>query len=172
MKILFKNNTRYTKERYNEFIEFHRNKYGKKIILKMIAICIWLSYILIFNIIIKNWILIFSAILVTMLLYLINNKKQSKRENRKQKILNNQKEFSFYFYDEYIKIKYGRKFERLKYFHLYKIFETEKNFFLYTDETHSLILSKDGFEIGNTADFSSFIKKKCPLKYKNEKKRG
>ena len=42
MKILFKNNTKYTKEKYNDFIEFHKNKYGKKMIIKFVitVICV------------------------------------------------------------------------------------------------------------------------------------
>ena len=80
-----------------------------------------------------------------------------------------QKEFTFYFYKSYIKVKCGRKFDRLKYFELHKIFETKEYFFLYTDEEHSLIISKDGFEIGTAKQFAEFIKRKCPLKYKKEK---
>ena len=49
---------------------------------------------------------------------------------------------------------------------LYKIYKTDEYFFLYTDEDHSLILSKNGFEVGNPEAFDLFIKKKCPLKYK------
>ena len=56
------------------------------------------------------------------------------------------------------------------YFQIKKIFETEENFFLYTDDKHSLILDKDGFEIGSAKEFSKFIKKKCPFKYNNENK--
>ena len=52
-----------------------------------------------------------------------------------------------------------------------KIFETDENFFLYTDEKHSLILDKDGFEIGNSKDFAEFIKRKCPFKYRNEEEK-
>ena len=31
MKILFKNTTQYTKEKYNDLVEFHKEKYGRKI---------------------------------------------------------------------------------------------------------------------------------------------
>ena len=62
-----------------------------------------------------------------------------------------------------------RKFERIRYFELYKIFETKEYFFLYVDETHSLIVSKEGFEIGTAREFSDFIRKKCLLKYNREK---
>ena len=79
------------------------------------------------------------------------------------------KEFTFIFYKRYIKLKYARKYDIIPYFKIYKIFETKEYFYLYTDENHSLILSKDGFEIGTPRKFTEFIKKKCPLKYRNEK---
>lgn len=56
----------------------------------------------------------------------------------------------------------------MNYFEFKKIFETDENFFLYTDEKHSLILDKDGFEIGTAKGFSEFIKRKCPFKYSNK----
>ena len=105
-------------------------------------------------------------ILVGILIYCISKQKQEKKIKARKKI----KEYTFYFYERYIKIKYRRKFDRILYFNIKKIFETDKNFFLYTDDTHSLILDKDGFFIGNAKDFSKFIKKKCPFKYSNQTK--
>lgn len=168
MKILFKNNTKYTREKYNDFIEFHKNKYGKKVIANILIISICILYILIFNIINKNWLLILSVLIIGIILYIANNLKTTKETSKNKKMINKQKEFTFFFYKNYIKIRCGRKFDRLKYFELYKVFETKEYFFLYTDETHSLIISKDGFEIGTAKGFSEFIKKKCLLKYKKE----
>lgn len=164
MKVLFKNTTKYTKENTNNFVEFHSNKYGKKELLKMIIFGICILYIFIFNIVYKNWLLVLGAIGVGLIIYLIERYKKVKKNKAKNKV----KEFTFYFYEKYIKIKYKRNFERLKYFQLHKIFETEEYFFLYLDEKSSLILSKEGFEIGTVKGFSKFIKAKCPFKYKNE----
>lgn len=166
MKVLFKNTTKYTKENTNNFVEFHSNKYGKKELLKMILGGICIIYILIFNIVYKNWALVLSVIGVAFIIYLIEKYKKEKDNKTKNKV----KEFTFYFYEKYIKVKYKRNFERLKYFQLHKVFETEEYFFLYLDEKSSLILSKQGFEIGNAKGFSKFIKNKCPFKYKNEDK--
>lgn len=169
MKILFKNNTKYTKQNYNAFIEFHRNKYGKKALLKLIVLALCLLYIIVFNIIQKNWKLIIGFLVVGAIAYLLNNFKIQKQSTNNKKIINKQKAFTFYFYEKHIKIKCGRKFDRLKYFEIHRVFETETHFFLYTDEEHSLIISKEGFEIGTSEDFANFIKKKCLLKYKKEK---
>lgn len=162
MKVLFKNTTRYTKENCNNFIKFHTNKYGKKELIRMLLATLMILYILIFNIVYKNWLLVLGLIALGGIVYLITNYRNEKKAKKKSKV----KEFSFYFYEKYIKIKYRKEFERLTYFNLHKIFETEQYFYLYVDEKSSLILNKDGFEIGTPEEFSKFIKGKCPLKYK------
>lgn len=167
MKILFKNNTNYTKENYNAFIEFHKNKYGIKTLLKLAVIILCVCYIMIINIINRNYKALLAIVLIVLFLYLYN-KISAQRENNNNK-KNNRRKFSFYFYERYIKIKCGKKFDRIIYLNIHKVFETDKYFFLYTDENHSLILNKEGFEIGTPEEFSKFIKKKCPLKFKKEK---
>ena len=69
MKILFKNNTKYTKEKYNAFIEFHKEKYGKKILFKMFLILLCLLYIIIFNVINKNWKIILLLLFIGLIAY-------------------------------------------------------------------------------------------------------
>ena len=164
MKILFKNITKYDKENCNNFINFHYDKYAKKTFLKYLMLCICVLYIIIFNIINKNWYLLLGILAVSVLLYFFEKqKKQNKRKERKRI-----KQYTFYFYKGYIKIKYRREYDRILYFNIKKVFETDKNFFLYTDDTHSLILDKDGFTIGNSKEFVNFIKNKCPFKYSNQ----
>lgn len=165
MKVLFKNTTKYDKENCNNFIMFHNNKYGTKELLKAILAAICILYMLIFNIMNRNWYLILILIAIGILVYFINTKKEEKKKKEKKKI----KEFTFYFYERYIKIKYKRQFERMTYFEIKKVFETKENFFLYVDEKKSLILDKEGFEIGDIKEFSQFIRRKCPLRYSNEK---
>lgn len=166
MKILFKNTTKYDKENCDNFVNFHADKYGKKELLKYLLMFIVFVYMLIFNIIYKNWYFILALIAILILAYFINNKKQAKKQKKKKRV----QEYTFYFYERYIKIKYKRQFDRILYLQIKKIFETDKNFFLYTDDKHSLILDKEGFTIGNSKQFSKFIKKKCPFKYSNENK--
>ena len=102
MKVLFKNTTKYTKENCNNFLEFHTNKYGKKELLKMILFGICILYILIFNIVYKNWLLVLGAILLGLIVYLIEKNKSEKQAKNKKKV----KEFTFYFYEKHIKIKF------------------------------------------------------------------
>lgn len=167
MKILFKNTTKYDQENQNNFITFHVNKYGKRELLKYLLIGICIIYILIFNLIHKNWILILGLLLLGVVFYFFNTIKEQQNKKQKKKV----KQYTFYFYEKYIKIKCRRQFERMRYFEIKKIFETDANFFLYTDDSHSLILDKEGFEVGTPKEFSHFIRRKCPFKYSNENKK-
>jgi len=169
MKVLFKNTTKYDKENRENFSNFHQKKYGKKELINAILISIPILYIVLYNIINLNWIGFIILVVLGVLVYLIKKLtvKKSKAKNKKQK----NKEFTFYFYERHIKIRAKRQFERMTYFEIKKIFETDENFFLYIDDKHSMILDKEGFEIGNEKDFAEFIKKKCPFRYRNEEEK-
>jgi len=164
MKILFKNTTKYDKENYNNFIKFHSEKYGKRIIIKKILTILLVLYLMLFNIIYGNWVVLIAILLAGVFVYLIS---KMKLEEEKKKKKNKIREFTFYFYQRYIKIKHKRKFQRINYFEFKKIFETNDNFFLYVEDDKALILDKDGFEVGTAKEFAEFIKKKCPFKYSN-----
>lgn len=163
MKILFKNTTKYDKENRDNFINFHKEKFGTRELIKAILIAIPISYMIIFNIINMGWYSLLILIPLCVLVYFINKYVTKKKKEKKKKQKN--REFTFFFYEKYVKIKCKRQFERWNYFEFKKVFETDENFFLYTDDQHSLILDKEGFEVGDPKDFTEFIKKKCHFKY-------
>ena len=169
MKILFKNTTKYDKENRENFTNFHQEKFGKKELRYEILILLAVLYMIIFLTISLKWKALLFFVPIGVLIYFINKYSKSKKKNKSKKQKN--KEFTFYFYERHIKIKAKRQFERMTYFEIKKIFETEKNFFLYLDEKHPIILDKDGFEIGTSKEFVEFIKKKCPFKYRNEEEK-
>lgn len=166
MKILFQNVTKYDKENCDNFLNFHNKKYGKKELIKFIFLILCAIYVFVFNLIYKNWKALIILIAFGGGIYLINEYRKEKNKKESKRI----KQYTFYFYEKYIKIKYKKQFERITYFEIKKIFETDKNFFFYTDDKHSIILDKEGFIIGDSKEFSKFIKKKCPFKYNNENK--
>jgi len=165
MKILFKNTTKYDKENRENLLNFHLKKYGKKELRNTLLLGIAILYIVICNIINVNWYFLIILLPIGLLAYYINNKIVEKRKEKSKKQKN--KEFTFFFYERYIKIKFKRQFERMAYFEIKKVFETEENFFLYTDDTQ-LILDKDGFSIGTAKEFTEFMKRKCPFRYSNK----
>ena len=163
MKILFKNTTKYNKENCNNFEEFHFRKYGTKELIKLALSLLVMLYIIISNIFYKNWIFLSIAVLVIAIGYAI--RKYETKGNKRKEI----KKYVFCFYENYMKVKYKKQEDMFLYLKFKKIFETKDNFFLYTDDTHSMILDKKGFSVGTPEGFAQFIKKKCPLKYRKEK---
>ena len=55
MKILFKNKTKYTKDVYKKYLEFHQEKFGRKYTFTTIVIILLLSFCIITNLIYKNY---------------------------------------------------------------------------------------------------------------------
>ena len=84
--------------------------------------------------------------------------------------IQDEKEFTFTFYEKKIKIRQNDKLETyiIKYNELYRVYKTEDFYYLYTDSRHSLLINTNSFIIGNSEDFSEFIKKKCKFKYKDK----
>lgn len=168
-KLLFKNTTKYNKKNYEEFVQFHNNKYNTSYNVYTIIMSILLIYCVIINIKEKNinFMFLFLAILIVFLglrIYL-----PVKRHKRNQKNIANTKiaSYTFSFYDLFFKLDK----EILYYFKLYRVFETEKYFYLYINPNYAMLISKSGFEIGNVEDFRKFIKKKCFFKYRKQNTR-
>ena len=162
MKIIFKNNTKYTKQVYFDFLEFHNKKFGKKYWFYTILVLIIILYILIINIIYFNWRLAILLIItcISFAIYRVKSQEKIIKNELKREPITQEKEFKFIFYEKYFKIRDKLKKETIKYYKIKKVYETEKYFYLYIDKTHSFLLSKDGFSIGNVKDFYKFIKKK------------
>ena len=131
MKILFKNTTEYNRENYDEFIKFHQEKFGLKTLIKVGIIALCILYIIIMNLIYKNLMGVGIILLIGLIVYGLNKLQVSGQNQDIKKNIKSKKKFTFYFYEKYIKVKCGRKFQRIMYFELYKIFQTEEYFFLY-----------------------------------------
>ena len=59
-----------------------------------------------------------------------------------------------------MEIKNNNTIIKMKYYKLYKVFETETSFYLYINKNYSYVLDKNCFSIGKAEDFYRFIKKK------------
>ena len=162
MKPIFKNTTKYSKEIYMKFLEFHNQKYGLKYQIYTILFIILLIYCIIINIKYQN---IIPAIIFTIVLGLViyqryfSQIKIIKKELKSEQI-EKENQFTFYFYEKYFKIRNKQLNEKVKYKQLYKIHESEEYFYLYIDHTHSYILDKQGFIQGEPEEFYKFIKSK------------
>ena len=166
MKPLFKNTTIYNSKNYNQFVKFHGKKFSFSYNTYNIIMSLLLIYCIITNIIQKNilLILLFLALLIIWFLFRIYwpMKKYEKTQNKYSK--NKQSTVTLSFYKFYFVIED----KTIYYFKLYKIFETKDYFYLYINEQNAILVSKTGFEIGTSEEFSKFIKKKCLFKYSKQ----
>ena len=171
MKILFKNTTKYTKAIYKEFVEFHNKKYNFKYTLFNIFIIALLLFFVICQISYKYYVLaiISCIIFTTFCLYRYFHPISVVVKELNGKTIKEEKSFTFKFYDKYFKVESGMELNLVKYYKLRRCFETKDFFYLYIDKTHAFLINKENFSIGNSKDFSKFIREKCFLKFKKIK---
>ena len=173
MKPKFKNITKCSKELYNQFLQFHANKYGKKYKAEIIIVIISLIYMMVFNIINGN-ILMFLIISIICIIYILYKKvKQRKivKKELKTSKIKNEEDIVFNFYNNSFDIILGKKKQKLSYYKLKRIHNDEKNFYLYIADTQAFIVSKNGFVNSTSKQFDEFIFKKCRFKYRKNKRR-
>lgn len=172
MKLLFKNTTKYNKELYFKFNEFHNEKFGLKYEIYTLLLAILFLYCSIINF--KNRIyylgFLFIIILVSFIIWRFFRPVFVFKKEVKSKKISKCQSFTFCFYSIYLTIINKDKKTTLPYFKIKKVFEADEEFFLYLDKNHALLLRKDCFTIGNSNDFTNFIKKKCFLRYKKDQK--
>lgn len=166
-RLLFKNATKYSKKLYDEFTRFHNEKFSFSYDVFTIFILILLVYCIIATIRAKIGLLaiIFSIVLIVFFGYRVFNPIYFYKQEVKKKAITKEKIFKFYFYDNYFKIRDNLDFDKIPYFKLYKVFETEKYFYLYLTKKYSFIIDKACFTQGTSEEFSKFIKDKMWIKY-------
>lgn len=166
MKILFKNKTKYTKDVYKKYLEFHQEKFGRKYTFTTIVIILLLSFCIITNLIYKNYptaCLLIIALISYCFYQFFYPVKKIQKELKTEKFEKEQT-FTFKFYEKYFSISNNKQIEEIKYWKLYKVYESKEFFYLYIDKEHAFLLNKSTFVKGNPEDFFKFIKKKCLLK--------
>lgn len=168
MKLLFKNTTQYTKPVYDEFLEFHRKKYHLTYTIYTAVVTALVLFCIVLQVKYHNFtlaILVCCVLTAFILWRLLHPVSEVAKEYKSDKI-KKEKEFTFKFYDKFFIVSDDKEFSKLKYFNLYRVFETNSFFYLYIDKTHSFLLNKSCFKKQNPHEFSIFIKKKCWWCYK------
>lgn len=168
MKALFKNRTKYTKQTYKIFVDFHQKNFGIYYFSYTLIFILLFIFCLIVQLQFHNYtlaILFFIAIIVFVLWRVFHPVREISNELKSDNI-QNETEFCFKFFDSRFQVIKGRKFESFSYFKIKHVYETDNFIYLYLDKNHALLLNKDGFVIGKCDDFIKFIKKKCMFRYK------
>lgn len=167
MKILFKNKTKYTKEIYEKYLQFHQNKFGNKYTFTTIVIILLLCFCIITNLQYSNYFTMFLLLIILSAFcfyrfFYPTKKVEKELETDKFK---KEKEFIFTFYEKFFVISDKKNSEKIKYWKLHRVYETNDFFYLYIDKNHAFLLDKSTFTKGNTSEFLKFLKKKIWHKF-------
>ncbi|MCI8655739.1 MAG: YcxB family protein [Clostridia bacterium] len=169
-KMLFKNHTKYSKNNYNKFVQFHNSKFGLFYDIYTIIVLILLVYCFIIAIKHKSILLsiVFFITICIFSVYRIFHPLYSYKKQTKSKTIAKEHEIILYFYEKNFKVREKARCSRVRYWQLHKVYETDKFFYLYLTKKSAILVDKTGFTLGNSNQFSNFIKNKMKFKYKCE----
>ena len=166
LEILFKNKTTYSKEAYDDFLFFHRKKFGNKYKIYNIFVIALILFCIVYLVGYRHYnsAIIFCLFLVGFIYWrffkpIIDVSKEYKSDK-----ICKSASFIFSFYEKFFTVESNNHISKIKYHNLYKIFETDSFFYLYVDKTHSFLLNKSTFTKGNCENFRIFISKVAKLK--------
>ena len=163
VKILFKNVTKYSKEIYDEFLAFHQSKYNLQYFLYTLFVFLCFLFCIVLQVIYRNFtlVILFFVFLICFMLYrYFNPQKKISKEYESEKI-KEEKMHTFIFYEKFFTISDGNSSSKVKYYKLYRVFETKKFFYLYLNKSNAFLIDKSKFIRNKEEQFSNFISKKC-----------
>lgn len=169
-EILFENDTKCTEKEYNVFIKVHNEEYAISEFIYTIGYTIFLFFCGILLILNKDFlpgiiILILGIIFVVYRNVHPKKIEKEQREKIKQPIKNKYKFYNYYF--ETINEKGN---STTFYFKIYKIIETNSNYYIYVNKDFAFVIDKKGFLIGDTEEFTKFLKRKRRFGYRDRRK--
>lgn len=168
LKTLFENTTKYSKDVYNKFIAFHSKKYHFTYVAYTALVAALILFCLILQVKYHNFTIaiVFCCGLTFFILWRFFKPISEVSKEYKSDKIQNEKEFTFKFYNNFFTVEDNKEYIKMNYFQLYKVFETHDFFYLYIDKKHSFLIEKSKFKNNDSSLFSSFIKRKCWWKYK------
>lgn len=168
-KELFKNKTKCTKKEYDTFVAVHSKENSPMEFSKM-AFYVFLGIIIfVLSILNKEYkltIVLFIWLILYITVSFTLSKKRMENQEKSDRLL---KEYvnTYKFYKYYFKTETPDGTAETLYFKIYKVIETETNFYIYISQDYAFIVSKDGFIDCESSEFAKFLRKKIKLKYKN-----
>lgn len=176
MESLFENKTKYSKELYDKYIEFHAKKYGVKEIIEFIIVVISALILIVIDIQniekLKFAFIGIIVILASIIYVFIRERVKAKKQyegmiNKKQK--DSYAEYSFF--DQYFISSYQGESRKVYYVEIKKVFILKDRYYLYLDKNHACVLLKDGFTKGTEEDFRKFLDTKGFFRMKQVKEK-
>ncbi len=170
MEPLFKNKTTLSEKNYLDLVQFHQKKNNWKYWIYTAIVSI--LFVVIISYQVANHVYLHVSILaiffIGFLLYrFVYPYYKTGKELKSDKVQNSLVNY-YLFYDKYFKIKNKLGNSKIRYYKLYRVYESKNFFYLYLDKNNAFILEKSGFVIGNIDSFRKFMKNKMWLKFKED----
>lgn len=168
MELLFENKTECTDKEYEKYLQIYQKEYAVQERLNTIIYFIFLIFCIIFAINEKQIALGIGLIVIMIIFIWYKFIRPYKLLQKTQKKTTLEQYICHYkFYKNNFTVNAPEGTATIFYFKLYKVIETNTNFYIFISKENGFILSKEGFTKGKTKEFSNFISKKTMLKYKN-----
>lgn len=168
MKPLFQNKTTLSQKVYLDLLTFHQRKFSwKQTIYTAIFFLLFIVFIssLFANHYFARGFLFFIIFACFLAYQFIHPMQKNTKEFHSDKVQNGLIN-TYSFYEKYFVVKNKMGNDKISYYKLYRIFETENYFYLYLDKVNILVLDKSEFLLGTVQNFKKFIKHKMWLKFK------
>lgn len=168
MKPLFENQTTLSKNVYIELLNFQQRKFGLQYIAYTAIFA--LLFILLISFLFANHyfahgLIIFIIFSCFLAYQFIQPTQKNTKEFHSDKVQHNLVN-TYSFYEKYFVVKNRMGNDKISYYKLYRVFETENYFYFYLDKTNILVLEKSGFLLGTIQDFEKFMKRKMWFRFK------
>lgn len=168
MESLFENKTKCTDKEYEKYLKTYQKEYAVTERIYTISYLIFFIFCAIYAIKGKEIILsigLVIAVIISIWYKFIRPYKLLQKAQNKTTMEEYICEYKFYKNNFIVSAPEGST--TIFYFKLYKVIETETNFYIFISKENGFIVSKEGFTKGKVEEFSNYISKKVMLKYKN-----
>ena len=168
-EILFKNETTCTQKEYKDFLKVQEKEYALSEFLYTFGYTIFFiifGFILIGSKDIGTGLII---ILLGVLFFVYRNWYPNYLKSKQKKKVKNPLRNTYSFYKNYFTTSNKEGTSTTLYFRIHRVIETKNNFYIYLNKECAFVVSKNGFILGKGMDFSTFLRKKTRLKYKERK---
>lgn len=169
METLFENKTKCSQKEYNDFLKSYKKEYEKSDTAWILFNFIFFGICMIIAFLEKEFLLGIALILGLSVYFWFKIIKPTKEVEKDKKSHKTSGHFvnNYEFYKNFLRVENVDGKAQILYFKLYRVVETNTDFYIYISRQYAFIVSKLGFTKGTSEEFAQFMKKKMFARYKN-----
>ncbi len=168
-ELLVKNETEYTYDKYLELNRFNTFKVKKT---AMVILIVSISIIFLCGVLMiilgeySDAVIYIALAIAFTVFFIFLPTLQTRKIFKSDKMLQQKIKNNFEFYNDRIEASNTKGNSKLKYEDLYRVYETDKAFYMYLNRIQVFMLSKDSFIIGDAEKLANLLQEKLGKNYK------